>query len=157
MIDGAEIVSALVEFLRDIPDLVEAVGDDETKIYAYEDRYPSNISLEMAKYQMPAPGVMVAYNGTYPGSFNASESYKHEISISVRAGQDSGDETPSGFYRLFRLVIRGTPTGQAQPMQYLVIHASCQPMDPPSMRRQTDAAGVDYFEIVMTFTEIGDD
>jgi hypothetical protein len=157
LVDSAEIVNALVTLLRDIPDLVEAVGGDETRIYAYQDRYPKNVSLEMAKYQMPAPGIMVAYQSTVPGSFGGFEAWKHELSISLRAGEDSGDDTPSGYYRLFRLIVKGIPTGEEQAMQYLTVHPSCQPMDTPMMRRQTDAMGVDYFEISMLFTEIGDE
>jgi hypothetical protein len=42
-------------------------------------------------------------------------------------------------------------------MNNATVHASCQPMDTPSIRRQTDAAEIDYFEISMFFTEIGDD
>jgi hypothetical protein len=30
-------------------------------------------------------------------------------------------------------------------------------MDTPTIERQADAAGVDYFEITTAFTEIGDD
>jgi len=157
MIDSAEIVNALVTLLRAIPDLVEAMGGDATKIYAYQDRYPQSISLETAKYQMPAPGIMVAWNGTAPGSFGGFEVWKHEISLCVRAGDDSGDLTPSGYYRIFRLITKGVPTGHTEAMQYIEVHASCDPMDTPSMRRQTDGAGVDYFEISMMFTERGDD
>jgi hypothetical protein len=42
-------------------------------------------------------------------------------------------------------------------MNNATVHASCDPMDTPTMRRQTDAAGVDYFEVSITFTEIGDE
>ena len=30
-------------------------------------------------------------------------------------------------------------------------------MDLPSIERQTDAEGLDYFQVAMTFTEIGDE
>jgi hypothetical protein len=30
-------------------------------------------------------------------------------------------------------------------------------MDVPSIQRATDAEGLDYFEVAMTFTEIGDE
>ena len=157
MIDPNDIVDALVALLQDIPNLVEAVGGDEAKIFSYRDRYPKNLSLEIAKYQMPAPGIMVAWQGSGPGSFGGFEVWKHEISIYLRAGEESDDDTPSGYYRLFMLITKGIPTNKGQAMQYLTVHDACQPMDTPSMRRQTDAQGVDYFEVSMTFTEIGDD
>ena len=31
------------------------------------------------------------------------------------------------------------------------------PMDLPSIQRQTDAEGLDYFEVPISFTEIGDE
>ena len=37
------------------------------------------------------------------------------------------------------------------------VHPSCYPMDLPTIQRQTDAEGLDYFEVPITFTEIGDD
>ena len=37
------------------------------------------------------------------------------------------------------------------------VHPSCYPMDLPIIQRQTDAEGLDYFEVPITFTEIGDD
>ncbi len=157
MVNAAEIVDALVTLLRDIPDLVEEVGGDAERIYAYHDIYPKNVSLDAARYQMLSPGVMVAYQATGPGAMGGFEAWQHELSITLRAGEESGDETPAGYYRLFRLIVKGVSTSLGLPMNYVTVHASCQPMDTPMMRRQTDANGVDYFEISMRFTEIGDD
>jgi len=42
-------------------------------------------------------------------------------------------------------------------MNNTTVHPSCYPMDLPSILRQTDAEGLDYFEVPITFTEIGDD
>jgi hypothetical protein len=134
LVDPAEIISALVDLLRDIPDLVEAVGGDEAKIYAYKDRYPKNVSLELAIYQMPAPGVMVAFQGTEPTASGGFQVWQHRISIFCRAGEDSGDDTPSGYYRLFRLIVKGKPTSLGQEMQYVTVHPSCDsPMQTQSI------------------------
>jgi hypothetical protein len=158
MINPAEIIDALVSLLRDIPELVDEVGGDPERIFAYHDRYPRNVSLEMARYEMPSPSVMVAYQGTGPGSFGTSEVWKHEISISLRAREEADEgAAPAGYYRLFRLITKGVPASVNQSLNNATVHASCQPMDTPAMRRQTDAAGVDYFEIAMSFTEIGDE
>jgi hypothetical protein len=155
-VNPEDIIGALVSLFRDIPELVTAMGGDEDRIYSYVDRYPSNVSLETAKYQMPAPGIMVVWQGSGPGRFGGFEAWKHEISIFCRAGEGS-ESTPSGYWELFRLIVKGVPTAAApQQMQYVEVHPACQPMDTPSMRRQTDQAGVDYFEVSMTFTENGD-
>lgn len=158
LINPAEIVDALVDLLRDIPDLVEAVGDDPERIFAYHDRYPKNVSLDKARYELPSPGIMVAYQGTAPGSFGGFEVWRHEISLTLRAAEepDKG-EPPAGYYQLFRLIVKGIPAGKGVPMNNLTVHPSCHPMDTPTMRRQTDAAGIDYFEVLLSFTEIGDD
>lgn len=159
MINGAEIVDNLVDLLRDIADLVNEVGGDEERIYAYHDRYPKYTSLDAARYQMLSPSVMVAYLGVGPGTFGGFEAWRHELSISLRAAEEPDEsDAPTGYYRLFRLITKGVSnSGDGQPMNNCVVHASCQPMDTPFMRRQTDSNGVDYFEISMSFTEIGDD
>ena len=56
MINPAEITNSLVSLLREIPELVAEVGGDPERIFAYHDLYPKRVSLELAKYQMPAPG-----------------------------------------------------------------------------------------------------
>ena len=60
MIDPSEIVTNLVAMLRDVPDLLVEVGGDPTRIYAYHDQYPKNISLVHAIHTMPAPSIMAA-------------------------------------------------------------------------------------------------
>ena len=64
---------------------------------------------------------------------------------------------PLPYYRMFRLITKGVPAQPAQPMLNATVHPSCQPMDLPAIQRQTDAEGLDYFEVPITFTEIGDD
>jgi hypothetical protein len=157
LINPAEIVDSLVDLLRDIPELVDEVGGDEERIFAYHDRYPKKVSLEVARYQMLSPGVMVAYQGTAPGSFGGFEVWRHEFSITLRAGEEPDNEPPAGYYRLFRLITKGVSTGVGLPMNNATVHPSCHPMDTPSMRRQIDANDIDYFEVLMSFTEIGDD
>jgi hypothetical protein len=159
LVNPAEIIDSLVDLLRDIPELVQEMGGDEQRIFAYHDRYPKNVSLEMAKYQMPAPSVMIAWQGVRLGSRGGFNAWKHDLSISLRAKEETSDP-PDGYYRLYRLVTKGVPAtiGDGQPMIYATVHPSCEPMDDiPPIQRQTDAMGVDYFEISMSFTEIGDD
>ena len=64
---------------------------------------------------------------------------------------------PAAYYRLFRLITKGMPGGAGIPMSNVTVHPSCYPMDLPSIQRQTDAEALEYFEVQMTFTEIGDD
>jgi hypothetical protein len=155
LVDPSEIVDNIVEKLRDITGLVTAVGGDKTKIFAYHDRYPENVSLEDAKYKLLHPGIMVAWQGTGLGSRGGFAAWRHSISIFLRATPEGAGGTPAGYYSLYRLIIDGVPTGEdGQALQYATIHSSCDPMDDvPPIQRQTDAAGVDYFEVTMSFTE----
>ena len=157
MINPAEIVTALVDLLRDIPDLRAEMNGDTARIFAYHDQYPKKVSLALALYQLPAPGVMVAWQGGSLGSFGSFEAYKHRFSIFLRAGESLADDPPASYYKLIRLLIKGVPASVNQPMTNLTVHLSCHPMEVVDWARQTDAEGLDYFEASVVFTEIGDE
>lgn len=155
MINAAAITNALVALLRDIPELVAELNNDATRIFPYHDQYPKKVSLALAIYQMPAPSIMVAWQGTLPGSVGGFEVWKHQFSLFLRAGE-TPDNPPTAYYKLFRLITRGVPASSGQPMMNTTVHTSCHPMDVPSISRQTDPEGLDYFEVSLAFTEIGD-
>jgi hypothetical protein len=156
MIDPSELIDSLVVLLRDISDLVAEVGDDPERIYAYHDQYPKKSSLALAIHQMPVPAIMAAWQGTAPGNFGGSDVWKHQVSLFLRAGETSVGEPPTAYYRLFRLITKGVPETTGLPLLNSTVHPSCHPMDLPSIQRQTDAEGLDYFEVQMSFVEIGD-
>ncbi len=155
MIDPSEIVNNLVAMLRDVPELVTEVANDPARIYAYHDSYPKNVSLVHAIHQMASPSIMVAWQGTQPGYFGGVDVWKHQITLFMRAKEEATAGT--AYYRLFRLITKGVPTAQGIALLNVTIHASCYPMDLPMIQRQTDAEGLDYFEVPLSFTEIGDD
>jgi hypothetical protein len=154
MIDPYDLVDDLVAALQDIPDLVAAMCADATRIYAYRDTYPTKVSLAHAIHTMPAPGCMAVWQGTGPGSSGGMDVWRHQVTLFLRVGENAD---PSAYYALFRLITKGTPatTGDIQ-MINLTVNASCYPMDLPQIQRQTDAEGLDYFEMPLSFTEIGD-
>lgn len=157
MINSAEIADSLVTLLREIPELVAEMNGDPERIFAYHDQYPKKASLTLAIYQMPAPSIMVAWQGTVPGSFGGNETWKHQFSLYLRARETYDGDPPTAYYRLFRLITKGVPTSIGLPMLNATVHPSCHPMDVPSISRATDQEGLDYFEISMSFTEIGDE
>jgi hypothetical protein len=157
MIDPAELVDNLVALLRGIPELVAEMGGDEQRIFAYHDQYPKRSSLANAIHQMPAPSVMAIWQGTAPGYFGNAEVWKHQVTLYLRARETFDGDPPTGYYRLFRLITKGMPTSAGAPMLNATVHPSCHPMDLPLIQRQTDAEGLDYFEVPITFTEIGDE
>jgi hypothetical protein len=176
MINPADLLNDLVAALQDIPALVIELGGDpdvhdpdvpeapdeaaaapaldaaaKARIYAYHDTYPARSSLVHAIHAMPTPSIMVAWQGTSPGTFGAMDVWKINVTLFIRA-KESGN-----YYAMFRQIAKGTPTAIGQPMLNATIHAGCYPMDIPSCQRQTDAEGLDYFEVPLSFTEIGDD
>jgi hypothetical protein len=156
MIDPSTLIDALVALLRDVPDLVAEMSGDGARIYAYHDQYPKKASLALAIHQMPAPAIMAAWQGTAPGSFGGVDVWKHQVTLFLRARETFEGDPPTAYYRLFRLITKGVPAGAGVPMLNATVLPSCYPMDLPSIQRATDADGLDYFEVPMTFTEIGD-
>jgi hypothetical protein len=157
MIDPSELITNLIGTLRDIPDLVVEMGGDAERIYPYHDSYPKKVSLVHAIHAMPAPGLMVVWQGTQPGSFGGVDVWKHQITLFLRAKETFEGDAPTAYYRLFRLITKGVPTAGGVEMLNVTVHESCYPMDLPQIQRQTDAEGLDYFEVPLSFTEIGDD
>jgi hypothetical protein len=157
MIDPSVLVNAVVSTLRGIPELVQEMGGDDQKIYAYHDSYPKRVSLTHAVHTIPTPGIMAVWNGTGPSSQGAFDVWKHQVSLYIRSKHEYDGDPAAGYYKLFRLVTKGVPTGQEQPMLYLQAHPNFHPMDVPTIQRQTDAEALDYFEVPLTFTEIGDE
>jgi len=157
MIDPSVLIDSLVTLLREIPDLVMEVAGDPERIYAYHDQYPKKSSLALAIHQMPAPGIMAAWQGTAPGSFGGMDVWKHHVVLYLRARETFEGDPPTAYYRLFRLITKGVPASAGVPMLNATVHSSCYPMDLPSIQRATDAEGLDYFEVPLSFTEMGDD
>ena len=157
MIDPSELVTKLVAALQDIPDLVVEMDNDASRIFPYHDSYPQKVSLVHAIHTMPAPGCMAVWLGTQPGSFGGMDVWKHQITLFLRARRTSDSDAPSAYYRLFRLITKGVPAAAGVEMLNATVHTSCYPMDLPSIQRQTDSEGLDYFEVPLSFTEIGDD
>jgi len=157
MIDPSTLIDSLVALLRDIPELAMEVGGDPERIYAYHDQYPKKSSLALAIHQMPAPSIMAAWQGTAPGSFGGMDVWKHHVVLYLRARETFEGDPPTAYYRLFRLITKGVPASADGPMLNATVHSSCYPMDVPSIQRATDAEGLDYFEVPLSFTEMGDD
>jgi hypothetical protein len=157
VINPAELVDSLIALLRDIPELVTEMGGDELRIYAYHDQFPKRASLAAAIHEMPAPGIMATWQGTTPGSFGGVDVWKHQVTLYLRAREIFDGDPPTAYYQLFRLITKGVPTSAGVPMLNATVHPSCHPMDLPQIQRQTDAEGLDYFEVPLIFTEMGDD
>lgn len=156
MINPAELVDAVVTKLRAIPELVAEMESDPERISAYHDLYPKRTSLSLAIYEMPVLSILVVWQGTTPGSFGSSEAWKHNLSLYLRARETLEGDRPTAYYRLCDLIVNGVPADGTLKMLYTTVHPACHPMDLPSIQRATDEQGTDYFEVTVSFTEMGD-
>jgi hypothetical protein len=157
MINPAELVDNLVALLRDIPELVAEMEGDGQRIFAYHDQYPRRASLAATIHEMPAPGIMAAWQGTQPSSFGTVDVWRHQVTLYLRARETFEGDPPTAYYRLFRLITKGVPASLGVLMLNATVHPACHPMDLPLIQRQTDAEGLDYFEAPLSFTEMGDE
>jgi hypothetical protein len=157
MIDTSVLVDNFVALLRGIPELVEEMAGDPDRVYAYHDQYPKRVSLAHAIHAMPAPGIMAVWQGTTPGTFGGFDVWKHQVTLFLRARETAEGDPPTAYYRMFRAITKGVPASSNVAMNLVTVHPSCYPMDLPSITRQTDAEGLDYFEVPITFTEAGDE
>ncbi len=155
MIDPAELLDALVDALRAIPELRSEMNGDEARIAAYHYRFPDENSLVKAVHEMPAPGILVAWRGAGPGQRGGFQCYEHQLSLFLRSREQQSGDDATGYYRLYRYIADGVPGGSGLPLIHRTVHASCDPMsNVPGIVQQTDAEGVDYFEVGIAFKEI---
>ena len=132
------------------------MGGDPEQIYSYHEHYPKRASLTHALHSMPPPSMMSAWTGTSPGWFGGVDVLKHQVTVYMRARETFDGDPPTACYRLFRLPTKGVPAGIGVEMLNAAVHPSCHPRDLPMVQRQADVEGLEYFEVPITFTEIGD-
>lgn len=149
MVDTNDIIDALILLLRDIPDLVEAVGGDEERIFAYKDAFPNSVSLRDAIYAQPTPSVMAAFDARRRGSNGDFSTIVHDLMVIIRPA------SVSDYASIAALVMQGTPTSQGLAMDLIEVHSDCLPfgMDLPELRRESDANGIDYYTLTLSFRE----
>ena len=99
---------------------------------------------------------MAVWQGTASGAFGGVDVWKHQVTLYLRAPEILDGDPPTAYYQMFRAITKSVPASSDVPMNVVTVHPSCYPMDLPSIARQTDAEGLDYFEVAVTFTEIGD-
>lgn len=152
MIRVKRLVNAIVDNLRSIPELVAVLQGKEEAIFAYHDIYPAKSSVALAVVELEPGQIMVAWNGTTPAAA-AMGFWQHNVKVFIRAAEEVESLDPDGYYELFRLIFDGIPEGQELTMRQLEQIPECDPMENETVVRSTDAEGVDYFEVDLSFTE----
>ena len=101
---------------------------------------------------------MAVWQGTQPGSFGGVDVWKHQVTLFLRARETFDGDPPHRLLPAVPADHQGRPDRRpAWRCSNATVHPSCYPMDLPMIQRQTDAEGLDYFEVPLSFTEIGDD
>lgn len=152
MLNNSDLLNAIVDHLRSIPELVELVGGADN-IIAYDDNHPKFMNSRAALTDMPTPSLMVMWMQTGPRNFQNRELWGHDFTGTFKAiGQAS---------KLLAAFVNGVPTiGCGERMLYTeVIPGLVYSMDVPTMgRRQlmlNETQSMDYMEIQFSYVEKG--
>jgi hypothetical protein len=169
MLNPAGITDAIVTALKTITDLATAMTvldanqDPVVRIVAFHYLLGQEQRLAEAIYGMPAPSMLVAWEGTKGGNFDGQTIWKHRFGIYYRMGNAAGAATPVGYEDLWALTCNGatgTPdkTGAVTGpnIRNIQIAAGLDIMDTPSIDHALDEDLIDRFKAVLIIPEIGD-
>ena len=161
MINPKTILAEWVTALQSLPNLVEALGGDGTRIQFYTENttvfgQPTQNNIRLAILSMPPGSIMIAWQGSGPGRLGNMLVFVHDFSLYLRAPEVAG----VGYEDLFNWIVNDIPTGGTLRMLHTQIDPNCEPMDfyLPSARRNTivisaDGATFEYFEVPVRLIE----
>jgi hypothetical protein len=162
MLNASPITDAIAATLACIPDLftamavTNAIGDLECRISAFHYRLGQEHQLAAAIYKMPAPSMLVAWDGTQGGNFDGQTIWKHRFHVYFRMGNAAGLDYPVGYEDLWWTVCNRPPTGSPVNIRYMTLYPGLDIMDTPSMAHALDEDQVDRFVGTFVIPEIGD-
>lgn len=153
MLNPSPITDAIATTLAAIPTLATAMAG---RITAFHYLLGSENKLVEAIYKMPAPSMLVAWEGTQGGNFNGYSIWKHKFGIYYRMGNAAGLVSPAGYEDLWWMTCNGIPTGSSVNIRYMHLVNGLDIMDSPSVTHQMDEDMIDRFKGTLVFPEIGD-
>jgi len=162
VLNPAPITDAIVTTLQAIPDLaaamtvLDATGTPTCRINAFHYRLGVEHRLAEAIFKMPAPSLMLAWDGTQGGSFDGQTMWKHRFSLYFRMGNAVGLSEPIGYEELWWTVCNQPPTGSAVGIRYMNLYPGLDIMDTPSVAHALDEDLQDRFVGTFVIPEIGD-
>jgi hypothetical protein len=160
MLNAGPIADAIVTTLKTITNLAAAMtvtvdGGPVVRITAFHYLLGQEHRLAEAIYGMPAPSMLVAWEGTKGGSFNGYQIWKHRFGIYYRMGNAAGLATPVGYEDLWKITCDGA-TAAGPNIRNISVAAGLDIMDTPSIDHALDEDLIDRFKGVFTIPEIGD-
>ena len=169
MLNPAPITDAIVAVLQSIPELaaamtvLDAQQNPVCRIGAFHYLLGQEHRLAEAIYKMPAPSMLVAWEGTKGGNFDGGTIWKHRFGIYYRMGNAAGVSPPVGYENLWTLTCdgaTGAPDGDGHVtgpnIRNISICAGLDIMDTPSIDHALDEDLIDRFKGVFIVPEIGD-
>jgi hypothetical protein len=105
---------------------------------------------------MPAPSVLVTWEGTLGGNFNGYAIWKHRIAVYLRMGNMAGSNDPVGYEDLWWTICNRPPSGASANIRYINILPELDIMDTPSIAHLLDEDQLDIFRGEFVLPEIGD-
>ena len=162
MLNPAPITDAIVNTLRAIPDLAAAMtvldshGHATVRIDAFHFRLGAEHRLAEAIYRMPAPSMIVAWEGTKGGNFNGYQIWRHRWGVYYRMGNAAGVSDPVGYEDLWWITCNKPPTGSQVNIRFMHLYEGLDIMDTPSIDHELDEDLIDRFKCTFTIPEIGD-
>jgi hypothetical protein len=153
VLNPSPITDAIVGALRSIPELVAAMGG---RISAFHYRLGAEHRLAEAVYQMPAPSMLVAWEGTNGGNFDGQTIWKHRWGIYYRMGNAAGVSEPVGYEDLWWITCNRPPGGSGPNIRNLQLYPGLDIMDTPSIAHELDEDLIDRFKGLLIISEIGD-
>ncbi len=162
MLNPAPITDAIVNVLQSIPDLAAAMtvldsnGAPNCRISPFHYRLGVEHRLAEAIFKMPAPSLLLAWDGTQGGNFDGQTMWKHRFSLYFRMGNAVGLTEPMGYEELWWTVCNQPPTGSAACVRYMSLFPGLDIMDTPSVAHALDEDLQDRFVGTFVIPEIGD-
>jgi len=153
MLNAAPITDAIVSVLLSIPELHTAMGG---RISAFHFRLGQEHRLAEAIYKMPAPSMLVAWEGTKGGNFDGQTIWKHRWGIYYRMGNAAGVADPVGYEDLWWMTCNRPPGGSGPNIRGIQLYPGMDIMDTPSIDHELDEDLIDRFKGVFVIPEIGD-
>jgi hypothetical protein len=158
----APITDAIAALLASIPELAAAMavtdagGNVNVRISAFHYRLGAEHRLAEAIYKMPAPSILVVWDGTQGGNFNGYQIWKHRFHIHIRMGNMAGNLEPVGYEELWDMICYGIPDGASTNIRYINILPGLDIMDTPTTAHALDEDLVDRFVGIFVIPQIGD-
>ena len=153
MLNPAPITDAIASVLLSIPELNTVMGG---RITAFHYRLGQEHRLAEAIYKMPAPSMLIAWEGTKGGNFDGQTIWKHRWGIYYRMGNAAGVADPVGYEDLWWITCNRPPGGSGPNIRYLQLYPGLDIMDTPSIDHELDEDLIDRFKGVFIIPEIGD-